>query len=141
MPATIERPEFESITLPQGSHASVCLKRSADANGIIRPEMSIMVIDAYRYQRELTIALRHRPGNLSELFWEVHAYKHPGQRCISEVSESVARRLWDRIEHLARQYSTLLFAIDSERGPRCEGFVHFHDRLLAGETPSCKMLA
>lgn len=124
----------------QLNHACVLYSEERDFNGRTLPKLYIQTIDAYRYQRELTIELRREPGSSSVYFWECHAYKHPGQRNVQTVTKQVAESLIERILHLARNYPTLLFNENSETRARHEGFVHFHDRLLAGFTATVKML-
>lgn len=124
--------------------------------------LEIQVIDAYGYQRELSIVRKQhysmRSEQMSEprlrsdgIVWVVSAYKHPFRPAVQTVvTPAVALRLIDRIWDLATEYPILIFnstnefhggkARDIATGPRAAGFVHFHDRLLAGETPSVKLL-
>ncbi len=110
------------------------------ATGKMMPKISVQILDAYRYQREWTLKFRYEPGNTKRCYWESHAYKHPGQRHIEELSPAVAKRLWDRFIGMVEEYPTLLFNDADERRARHEGFVHFHDALLCGTTPSCTLL-
>lgn len=127
------------------AHACVIFTCDKDFNGTPRPKLYIQAIDQYRYQRELSIEYRHEPGDSSKLFWECHAYRHPGRRHITQLSPAVAKRLIARILHLSAEYPSLLFnaqdnAADVHDRPRSEGFVHFHETLLDGAEPSVKLL-
>lgn len=127
----------------QFEQATVMLTVSVDFKGRARPKLYIQAIDAYRYQRELSIEYRHRPGNSDDMYWECHAYRHPGVRHITEPSKAVAEKLIARILELCEKYPSLLFNSSDDAGPgraRHEGFVHFHDILLAGADPSVKLL-
>jgi len=122
---------------------TVMFSTTKDANGVLRPKLYIQTVDAYRYQRELSIALIHEPGNLKELKWEVHAYKHPRERHITIIGKATAEALIERLLHYAEKYPTLLFNEHNygpNKLPRHEGFVHCHDKLLAGEAPSSAIL-
>ena len=113
-------------------------KHSA-ASGRMMRKISVQILDAYRYQREWTLEFRREPGG-KRCYWESHAYKHPGQRHIVELSKQVAERLWDRFLEMVENHPSLLFNDADERRARHEGFVHFHDTLLCGATPSYKLL-
>lgn len=112
--------------------------------------VDIQCIDAYRRQRELTIAKVRTPGapmdDPSSWYWSVSAYCHPWHVKHDElwdaveVSEGVARRLMDRLEDLTTHWPTLLFNETSDRAARCEGFVHWHETLTHGAAPSVKQL-
>jgi hypothetical protein len=128
-------------------HATVIYTRNHSlATGRTMPSLKIQAHDQYRYQRELSVAFRHRPGDSSDLYWECHAYQHPGRRNIQEnIPDSVARRFISRFLDLCASYPALLFnatgdhATDPGR-PRHEGFVHLHDALLWGAELSVKLL-
>lgn len=133
---------IEPMTIQlESAHACVILTLDKDCNGQERIKLYIQAIDAYCYQRELSIQYRHEPGNLDKMFWECHAYRHPGIRCIKTLAPAIAKRLIGRILYLAKNYPSLLFN-DAGSGGRAvsEGFVHFHDMLLAGYEPTCKLL-
>ena len=112
-------------------HGTVTYTVEKDANGQDRPKLYIQIIDDYRYQRELSVQLRHEPGDMKSLFWEIHAYKHAGIRQISRPTEKNAKAFIARILELAEKYPSLLFNERGER-PSFEGFVHMHDHLLDG---------
>jgi hypothetical protein len=128
----------------QFPHASVVF--TADrwaATGRTMPRLYVQVVDAYRYQRELTVAFRHRPGASGDLFWEGHIYRHPHRREVSEIDERTAKRFIVRFLYLCDNYPTLLFneADPSRDRPQCEGFVHLAERLHDEPTFSANMLA
>jgi hypothetical protein len=130
----------EKVIQFEKAHATLVYTETKDFTGRARPKLYIQAMDAYRYQRELSIQLRHRPGDSNDLYWEVHTYQHPGQHEVREVSKDVATRLINRIIELGETYPALLFNEANERQPRSEGFVHFHNALLWGAEPSVKLL-
>lgn len=130
----------DTFKVHQFKHGTVIVENKYSAvSGKMMPKISVQIIDAYRYQREWTLEFRHKPGK-KHCYWESHVYKHPGQRHIVELSPNVAKRLWDRFLSMVENYPTLLFNDTDERRARHEGFVHFSDTLLCGETPSCTLL-
>jgi hypothetical protein len=124
----------------QVEQGTIIMKTDADANGVIRPSLYIQVIDAYRYQRELTIGLRHSDGDMKKLHWESHAYTHPNFRHVMTLTPINAQKVITRILDLANNSRILLFNDAHPLQARHEGFVHFHNLLLAGYTPSVSML-
>lgn len=114
-----------------------------------RNVLHVQLIDAYAYQREFEVGQAREPGDaLDKLYWRVAAYKHPFKPGISQrVSRAVAKRIIDRMIELYTLYPSLIFNETgyTEHQPphlrvRHEGFVHFHDLLLAGAEPSVKLL-
>lgn len=123
------------------AHASVVYTNEhSAATGRNMPKLYVQVIDAYRYQRELSVQLRWEPGNSKNLFWEYHIYRHPGYRYIGTISEAVATRFIERFLEQSQQYPTLLFNEASDRQARCEGFVHLAEKLHDGYELSVKLL-
>lgn len=111
----------------------------------VMPKLDVMVIDQYRYQRELSVAFRHEPGDSKKLLWEYHAYRHPGRRYIGTISKSVGQRFINRFLDLCENYPSLLFNRAGEHTsianrPRAEGFVHLSEQLLDGWEFSVKLL-
>ena len=126
----------------QFEHATVIYTcEDSAATGRKMPKLYIQAIDRYRYQREWSIAFRHTPGDSSKLFWESHAYRHPGRRNIVELTDGVAKRLIARILHLCENYPTLLFNGDNGDRARHESFVHLSEALLDGAAPSVSLLS
>lgn len=95
----------------QFNHATVIFTCEKDFNGRIRPKLYVQVIDQYRYQREWSLEYRHRSGDSNDMYWESHAYRHPGRRHIEEMSQSAAKRLIERFIHLTEgiPYSSFQF--------------------------------
>lgn len=117
------------------------LKIGKDCNGRTRTRLYIQSFDSYRRQHELTIEYRHEPGNMDNMYWELHAYRHPGVRKIHTLTEGVARRMIARIIELCENYPTLLFnEATTERPGMNEGFIMFNEALLSGYTPSVTLL-
>lgn len=112
----------------------------AVATGKIMPKLEVMVIDAYGFQREFRICFRHRPGNSSDLFWEVRTYQHPGRRDEQECSEYIAKEFISRFLHLCEKYPDLLFNETNENRSRHDGFVHFVECIHRGQKISKSML-
>ena len=112
------------------AHASVIYTETPDCNGLARPKLFIQAIDAYAYQRELLVQYRHCAGDMKQMYWECHAYVHPGLRHITEPSEKVALAFIERFLEQCEKYPTLLFN-DETHGtrPRSVGFVHLHNQL------------
>ena len=125
--------EFKAFSVPRGS---VIFKHNKDYRGVLRPRVEIQVIDYYSFQREWSIGLEHEPGNIEKLRWVSHAYLHPGQRSIVEISEGVAVRMINRIADIVANNPNLLFAEKNN----CRQFVHVHQALVHGATPSVKLL-
>ena len=119
-------------------NASLQLTHELDCKGIPRTKLYIQAIDAYSYQRELIIQLKHRPSSIDDLYWEIHTYRHPGRRNIQEISESAAVNMIMRIIELANNYPSLLF---NAKGicAQNDGFVHLTETLLDGTTASVKL--
>lgn len=133
------------------THSCVLFSRKKDVNGVERPRLYVQCMDAYSRQLELSIEYKHRAGSMENLFWEVHAYRHPGVRQRTEVSEKVATELIEHFLELCDSYTTLLFnnykiRFEPRRDvhvvdrPLNEGFVHFHTQLLDGAKPSKALL-
>lgn len=104
------------------------------------PKLYVQSIDAYGFQRELSVGKIHRydpATGKTRFFWECHAYQHPGRREISEVSEYVATRFIAEFLKFCRSYPSLLF---TETQPINRGFVALSERLLRGEKLSASML-
>lgn len=132
--------ENDTFKVHKFKHGTVIVtNKYSVASGRMMPKISVQIIDAYRYQREWTLAFCREPGG-KRCYWESHVYKHPGQRNIVELSPDVAKRLWDKFLDLVENYPALLFNDENERRARHEGFVHFSDTLLCGATPSCTLL-
>lgn len=122
----------QSIELPQ---AVILVKVQDNAQW---PEFFIQAIDSYRYQRELTIKPKL---NAQNTLWEVHAYRHPGVRHICEITCEQAHLIIARLLEISTKYPVLLWNEETQEGrARHEGFVHFHDLLLQGNTPVLAML-
>lgn len=131
--ATSKWPKGPVVLHPE--HASVIYsEKESAATGKVMPKLEVQLIDFYRYQREWSIQFRHEPGNSKVLYWESHAYKHPGERHVARLSRDNAESLIARFLDLSTRYPALLFAV------RGQGFVHFHDALLRGAEPSVKLL-
>jgi hypothetical protein len=126
----------------QFQHATVVIKNNFSlATNRHMYKLYIQVIDQYRYQREFVLEYRHRSGNSHNCYWSCVAYRHPGRRTEFELSSGVAKRLQQRLEHIIREYPSLLFNDSGNNGrARHEGFVHFTECLLDGAQPSCKLL-
>ena len=141
----------EKLALPkenkhwQFEQGTVSFKIETDANGKERPEFYVQVIDQYGYQREWRIGLRHRPGNLEDLYWESHMYRHPGRRSVHELTKTVALNMMGRFYYLLEKYPTLPFNPEYYKDgklfrSRHTGFVHFSENVLDGAEPSIKMM-
>ena len=133
---------MENLILNFDSHACLIYREDKDYNNRICPNLYIQAFSAYRYQLELSITRKRKAGS-NNYYWESHAYCHPDFRNITEISEKVAKALIARIIELAQKYPTLLFnsaEYGANKLPQNEGFVHFHNQLLAGITPSVKLL-
>jgi len=114
----------------EDAHASVVYtEEAATGSSVIRPKLAIQVIDAYRYQRELSIEKRHRSGDSTDLFWEMHVYRHPGVRCVEGLPDKLAEHAIARILEITTKYPTLLFDAHVTTA-RCDGFVRLHTELL-----------
>jgi hypothetical protein len=127
----------------QFEHASVIYRAEhSPVTSTVMPKLEVQVIDQYAYQRELSVQFKHRAGDSKDLYWEVHAYRHPGRRNIQEVSKVVAERFIERFLEICDKYSIFLFnnADLFEGKPRSKGFVQLTERLLDGETCSVKLL-
>jgi hypothetical protein len=128
------------------SHACVLFTVTEDkaGQGMICPKLYVQAIDAYRFQREMSVALIHRydptTGKTSYL-WEAHTYKHPGQREIAELSADVAKRFIARFLELSEKYPSLLFNESTAERARNEGFVHLQERIFCSEPVSVKLLS
>lgn len=107
------------------------------ATGMVMPRLCVQAIDAYSYQRELYVQFRHRAGDSKDMYWEVHAYRHPGRRHIQEVSQAVAERFITRFLEICETHARLLF--NSEL-PRSTGFVRLSECLLDGAVCSVRLL-
>jgi hypothetical protein len=126
--------EFDSTTVLYREEYSAVLGKAA-------PSLAVMVLDAYRYQREWT--LKMIPGGSDErhAVWESHAYRHAGVRCIQRVPEKVALAVIAKFLELCEKYPSLPFNAAGENGrPRAEGFVHFHEALLQSVEVTVKLL-
>lgn len=110
------------------------------ATGKVMPRLYVQVIDAYSYQRELTVEYRHEPGDSKNLYWEYHIYRHPGRRRVEKVSQKVATAFIERFLHLCEDYPVLLFNEGTIDRPRSDGFVRLAERLHDGEKLSAGML-
>ncbi len=116
-------------------HASVIYtEEHSPATGKVMPKLRVQLIDFYRYQREWSLGFRWEPGNSELLYWESHAYKHPGERHVLKMERAKAVSLIARFLEISTKYPTSLF------GERGQGFVHFHDAMLRGAEPSVKLL-
>lgn len=125
----------------QFEHATVIYKAELSvATGKVMPSLYVQAIDAYRYQRELSVSLRWRPGDSKSLFWNMHAYQHALRRNEMELTPARAIGFIRRFIELCELFPSLLFnktgehTTDTAR-PRHEGFVHLHDQLLNGSIP------
>ena len=122
--------------------ARACLQYTRE-EGTNIPKLYVQVIDAYSNQLELIISwITPVPLTIRGTFndtggWRVHSYKHPGKRCIKDVSEKVAYGLMSRIVEIAQKYPNILF---NDQSPVSSGFVHFHDNLLHGAEPSVNLI-
>lgn len=102
------------------------------ATGFLMPKLTVQVIDAYRYQRELYVQYKHEPGNSKTLYWEWVIYRHPAHRNSGKTTEKTATAFITRFLTLCDKYPTLLFNPDGENGrARAEGFVHMAEALHA----------
>lgn len=112
------------------------------ATGKVMPKLYIQAMDAYRYQWELTIGYRHRPGDSKDLYWEGHIYRHPGMRQIQELDARTGKGMISRILELCHDYPTLLFNANNvpQGYARHEGFIHMAVALLDGQQFSTKRL-
>lgn len=133
---------MDNITLNFDSHACLIYKEDKDYNNQICPNLYIQAFSAYGYQLELSIARKRKTGS-NNYYWEIHAYCHPDFRNITEISEYIAKNLITRIIELAQNYPNLLFNPNNwgeNKLPKNHGFVLFLNQLLAGYTPSAKLL-
>ncbi len=142
----------EKLTLPTENklwnveQGTIQFKLEKDTNGKERPEFYVQIIDQYGYQREWRIGLRHRPGNLEDLYWESHMYRHPGRRSVHELTKTVAMNMMTRFHYLLEKYPSLPFNPEyyekngKLRRARHSGFVHFSENVLDGADPSVKMM-
>ena len=103
--------------------ASACLIHTTPHG---KAKLFVQVLDAYGYQRELTIS--HVGGA-----FELHAYRHPGRRFQSQIPEKLATKLISRFLDLAQRFPSLLWN-HAGNMPRNSGFVHLHERMLDGAT-------
>lgn len=124
----------------QFHHATVIFTNPmSEATKEHMPKVFVQIIDSYRYQREWILERKHQAGNSKVIYWESHIYRHPGVRCIKEVTEKAAIDLMEKFQEFCWKYPKLLFST-VEECPLHEGFVHFADRLLSGESPHQQML-
>lgn len=145
----------ENVTLQfESAHSCVLFTVSDSLAGIKSGEakkpfrvakLYVQSIDAYGYQRELSVQRTHR-YNVSTgetvYYWESHVYCHPGRRNVQEISESQAKHFIAEFLRLAREYPTLLFNAAFWRAneeqtaanvmPRNSGFVHLCEMLHRG---------
>jgi hypothetical protein len=136
---TNERRMIHNIQFEQGC---MLVTDTTDYNGTVCPKLYIQVIDAYGYQRELSLAYMRVPGRGDEGYrWEIYSYKHPGIRNISELNTLTATAMIVRLVELATKYPSLLFNEGTPRQARHNGFVRFHDLLLRGIIPLVEMIA
>ena len=130
----------------QFQHASVIYtEEHSAATDKVMPKLEVMCIDAYRYQRELTVQYRHEPGDSKNLYWEFHVYRHPGRRALGKVPEKVAKKFISRFLEFCEKCPALLFNKTGEHTtnvarPNSEGFVHLCERIHDSETISVDML-
>ena len=103
--------------------ASACLIHTTPCG---KAKIFIQVLDAYGYQRELSIS--HVGGS-----FELHACRHPGRRFQSQIPEKLATKLIVRFLDLAQRFPSLLWN-HAGNMPRNSGFVHLHERMLDGAT-------
>lgn len=137
----LELPSVDLVFQFDKAHATIQYKcKHSAATGCVMPSLEVMVIDEYRYQREWSLAYRHKPGDSAVRYWESHIYQHPGRRHICEVAPDVAKLLMVRFVEQCDKYPTLLFNERTDKRPCCEGFVHFADMLMWGTPPSAKLL-
>jgi hypothetical protein len=146
MPLPTERKVF------QFNHATVIYTAEHSyATSRVMPSLAIQISDEYRYQRELSVKLKHQyipaftEGNntkkgITKIFWESHAYRHPGKRHVQVVTKTVAERFIERFLERVEKYPTLLFNDTTDRMARHEGFVHLHEKLLDGCDLTVKLL-
>lgn len=128
-------------------HAGIQRDLWADGARLRVISLSAQVFDAYGYQRELTIEQRRDPGapmgDRRHVHWTVSAYKHPFKPPTkTRVSRDVALRLMDRIWRQVTEHPILLLNETGEGvlNGQHDGFVRFHERLLAGARPSVDLL-
>ena len=128
----------------EASHACVLFTVDKDANTVERPKLYIQCLDAYGRQLELSIQYRHEPGDMKKLFWELHAYRHPGIREICKLTAKMGEDMIKRIIDLCERFPGLLFNESAFRNgtyyPNCHGFVLMHTQLLDGHKPSLDLL-
>jgi hypothetical protein len=136
--------ENKTIQLER-SHACVLftLTESKAGKGAICPKLYVQAIDAYGFQREMSVALIHRYNvetGETVYLWEAHTYQHPGRREIAELSANVAQRFIARFLELAEKYPDLLFNVGNDRYARSSGFVTLQERIFRGVPFSVKLL-
>lgn len=149
----------ENVSLQfENAHSCVLFTVSDSFAGIKQGEakkpfrvakLYVQSIDAYGFQRELSVQRTHKNvfnstnGQYEVIYyWESHVYCHPGRRDAQEVSESQAKHFIAEFLRLARDYPSLLFnaafwrANDEQTAanvmPRNAGFVRLCERLHRG---------
>lgn len=102
--------------------------------------VSFQVIDAYAFQRELSI-IKQRPGAPISTTpgvmngYDVHVYQHPGRREQQVVSKGVAKRMISRFRELLDQHPSLLWnpPMWGVGYAMHNGFVVAHERMFRGD--------
>ena len=116
-------------------HACFILTNEKDWQGINRPKIYIQAIDSYSRQHEFILQYTHRydpATDKSRLFWELHSYRHVGNRKIIEMKDKDALKLFNRITETIQKYPSLWFNPMNETTGRNVGFFRFNEAILEG---------
>lgn len=96
------------------------------------PRLYVQAFDAYAFQRELILQLRHRPGYSSKTFYELHVYQHPDRRLLVEVSRQRFEGFVQKFLKQVQESPDLLFNTGTLSRPLNCGFVMLCERLHRG---------
>jgi len=101
------------------------------------PKLYIQCIDAYGYQRELTIQVKIVDG---VRIGYSHAYLHPYGRSEKNINPRQARNLIRRFITITQKWPELLFNKKSDSRETATGFVRWHTQLVFGSIPTLRSL-
>lgn len=124
----------------QVESGTVILKVTNHLFGADTYELFVQILDAYRYQREWILTSRAPVFVGSAPIWNSHAYMHPDFRNVQEITNRSAEKILTHFLDITTRHPALLFNVGNQNLARNEGFVHFHNLLLAGYKISAKLI-
>lgn len=92
----------------------------------------IQALDAYGFQRELSIVANDDFASQAFGRFKLKAYMHPGRRDELYLTDEQADKFVKRIEHVCAKYPSFLFNTP-DTGARCNGFVHLCESIHRGD--------